>query len=122
LTIITYGWAVGEALAAAETLAKEGVDAEVLDLRTVVPLDVGAILESVGRTRRAIVLHAAVEFAGFGAEIASIISSRLHGHLAAPVARVGARYTPVPFAAGLEGLHFPQAARVVETARALLAR
>jgi pyruvate/2-oxoglutarate/acetoin dehydrogenase E1 component/TPP-dependent pyruvate/acetoin dehydrogenase alpha subunit len=122
LTIITYGWTVGEALAAAETLAKEGVDAEVLDLRTVVPLDVGAILESVGRTRRAIVLHAAVEFAGFGAEIASIISSRLHGHLAAPVARVGARYTPVPFAAGLEGLHFPQAARVVETARALLAR
>ena len=66
VTIITYGWTVGDALAAAETLSKEGVDAEVLDLRTVVPLDVSAILESVGRTKRAIVLHAATEFGGFG--------------------------------------------------------
>jgi len=120
LTIITYGWCVGEALAAAETLAKEGISAEVLDLRTVVPLDVSAILESVGRTRRAIVLHAAVEFAGFGAEIASIISSRLHGSLAAPVARVGGRYTPVPFAAGLEAMHFPSAERTVAAARAAM--
>jgi 2-oxoisovalerate dehydrogenase E1 component len=120
LTIITYGWTVGEALAAAETLQAEGISAEVLDLRTVVPLDVGAILESVGRTRRAVVLHAAVEFAGFGAEIASIISSRLHGRLAAPVARVGARYTPVPFAGGLEALHFPSAERTAAAARALM--
>ena len=105
LTIITYGWTVGEALAAAETLAGEGIQAEVLDLRSIVPLDVGAILESVSRTRRAMVLHAAVEFCGFGAEVASIISNRLHGRLAAPVARVGARYTPTPFAGGLEALH-----------------
>ena len=122
VTIITYGWTVGEALAAAETLSKEGVDAEVLDLRTVVPLDVSAILESVGRTKRAIVLHAATEFGGFGGEIASIIHTRLHGQLAAPVARVGARYTPVPFTAGLENLHFPQAGRVVDAARAMLKR
>ena len=122
LTIITYGWTVSEALAAAETLATEGVDAEVLDLRTIVPLDVAAILESVGRTKRAIVLHAATEFGGFGGEVASIIHSRLHGQLAAPVTRVGARYTPVPFAAGLESLHFPQANRVVDAARAMLAR
>jgi len=122
VTIITYGWAVGEALAAAETLAKEGIEAEVLDLRTIVPLDVPAILESVGRTKRAIVLHAATEFGGFGGEIASIIHSRLHGQLAAPVARVGARYTPVPFTAALENLHFPQAGRVVDAARAMLKR
>ena len=122
VTIITYGWTVGEALAAAETLSKEGVDAEVLDLRTVVPLDVSAILESVGRTKRAIVLHAATEFGGFGGEIASIIHTRLHGQLAAPVVRVGARYTPVPFTAGLENLHFPQAGRVVDAARAMLKR
>ena len=121
LTIITYGWCVGEALGAAETLAKEGISAEVLDLRTVVPLDVGAILESVGRTRRAVVLHAAVEFAGFGAEIASIISSRLHGRLEAPVIRVGGRYTPVAFAAGLEAMHFPSAARTIEAARTAMA-
>ena len=118
--IITYGWCVGEALTAAEVLTKEGINAEVLDLRTVVPLDVGAILESVSRTRRAVVLHAAVEFAGFGAEIASIISSRLHGHLAAPVARVGGRYTPVPFAAGLEAMHFPSAERTITAARAVM--
>jgi pyruvate/2-oxoglutarate/acetoin dehydrogenase E1 component len=67
-----------------------------------------------------VVLHAAVEFAGFGAEIASIISSRLHGRLAAPVARVGARYTPVPFAGGLEALHFPSAERTAAAARALM--
>jgi pyruvate/2-oxoglutarate/acetoin dehydrogenase E1 component len=54
--------------------------------------------------------------------VASIIHSRLHGQLAAPVARVGARYTPVPFAAGLESLHFPQANRVIDAARAMLAR
>ena len=120
LTIITYGWTVAEALAAADTLAKEGINAEVLDLRTVVPLDTGAILESVGRTRRALVLHAAVEFGGFGAEIASIISQRLHGRLAAPVARVGARYTPVPFSGGLESMHFPTADRIAATARTLV--
>jgi 2-oxoisovalerate dehydrogenase E1 component len=120
LTIVTYGWTVGEALSAAETLAADGIQAEVLDLRSIVPLDVGAILESVSRTRRAMVLHAAVEFCGFGAEVASIISNRLHGRLAAPVARVGARYTPTPFAGGLEALHFPTAERVVDSARALL--
>ncbi len=120
LTIITYGWTVAEALAAADALAKEGIDAEVLDLRTIVPLDTGAMLESVSRTRRALVLHAAVQFGGFGAEIASILSQKLHGRLAAPVARVGARYTPVPFAGGLEALHFPGAERTIAAARALV--
>ncbi len=121
LTIITYGWTVGEALAAAATLDQDGISAEVLDLRTIVPLDVGAMVESVSRTRRALVLHAAVEFAGFGAELASILSTRLHGHLAAPVVRVGGRYTPIPFAQSLEGLHFPTAERVVAAARRLVA-
>lgn len=122
LTVITYGWTVGEALAAAGTLAQEGIDAEVLDLRTLVPLDVPALLESVGRTRRAIVLHAAVGFGGFGAELASILHARLHGRLAAPVARLGARWTPAPFSAGLEALHYPHADQVVETARRLMSR
>lgn len=120
LTIVTYGWTVPEALAAADTLAKEGIDAEVLDLRSLVPLDRPAILESVGRTKRALIAHSAVEFGGFGAELATQIHGALHGQLKKPVARVGARYTPVPFSQALEGLHFPTAARIADTARALV--
>jgi 2-oxoisovalerate dehydrogenase E1 component len=120
LTLISWGWPVLECLGAAGELAKEGIDAEVLDLRSVVPLDRPALLESVARTRRAIVVHAAVEFAGFGAEIATLLHQALHGNLAKPVARVGARYTSVPFSQALEPLHFPTAARVVDAARALV--
>lgn len=107
-------------MSAAEKLAKDGIDAEVLDLRSIVPLDRPAILESVGRTKRALVVHAAVEFAGFGAELATLIHQNLHGALKAPVGRVGARYTPVPFSQALEGLHFPTEARILEAARALV--
>ena len=120
LTIISYGWTVPDALNVAETLAKEGISVEVLDLRTLVPLDTPAILASVAKTGRAIVLHAATEFSGFGAEIAATLHSKLHGRLKAPVARVGARYSPVPFAQSLEGLHFPTPARLLETARRVL--
>jgi pyruvate/2-oxoglutarate/acetoin dehydrogenase E1 component/TPP-dependent pyruvate/acetoin dehydrogenase alpha subunit len=120
VTLIAYGWTVAEALTAAATLAGAGIDAEVLDLRSIVPLDRPAILESVARTKRAVVVHSAVEFCGFGAEIATLIHQNLHGALHAPVARVGARYTPVPFSQSLENLHFPAAARIVETVQALV--
>lgn len=119
LTLISWGWPVPESLAAAETLAKEGIDVEVLDLRSLVPLDRPAILESVARTRRALIVHSAIEFGGYGAEIATLIHQGLHGTLKAPVGRVGARYTPVPFSQALENLHFPTAARIVDAARAL---
>jgi 2-oxoisovalerate dehydrogenase E1 component len=120
LTIVTYGWTVPESLAAAAKLADEGIDAEVLDLRTIVPLDRPAILESVARTKRALVVHSAIEFGGFGAEVATLIHQNLHGALRAPVARVGARYTPVPFSQSLESLHFPTEARIAAAARALV--
>ncbi len=120
LTIIGYGWPLVDALTAAGKLANEGIDAEVLDLRTIVPLDRAAILESVGRTRRALIVHAAVEFGGFGAELATLIHQNLHSELKAPVARVGARYTPVPFSQALEGLHFPTEARILESVRKLV--
>lgn len=120
LTIVTYGWPVPESLAAATTLASEGIDVEVLDLRSIVPLDRPAILESVARTKRALVVHSAIEFGGFGGEIATLIHQRLHGTLKAAVGRVGARYTPVPFSQGLESLHFPTAERIVAAARALV--
>jgi pyruvate/2-oxoglutarate/acetoin dehydrogenase E1 component len=96
------------------------VEAEVLDLRSIVPLDRAAILESVGRTGRALIVHSAVEFGGFGAELATLIHQNLHGSLKAAVARVGARYTPVPFSQALEGLHFPTEARIVESIRKLV--
>jgi pyruvate/2-oxoglutarate/acetoin dehydrogenase E1 component/TPP-dependent pyruvate/acetoin dehydrogenase alpha subunit len=120
VTLVTYGWTVPESLMAAESLAKEGIDVEVLDLRSLVPLDRPAILESVGRTGRAVIVHSAVEFGGLGAELATMIHQQLHGLLKAPVARVGARYTPVPFSQALESLHFPTEARIAAAVRALV--
>ena len=120
LTIITYGWPVFESLAVAETMAKEDVSIEVLDLRSLVPLDRPALLESVGRTGRALIVHSAIEFGGFGAEIGMILQSALHGSLKKPVGRVGARYTPVPFAASLDVLHYPTQDRILAGVRKLL--
>ncbi|WP_007514123.1 alpha-ketoacid dehydrogenase subunit beta [Pseudofrankia saprophytica] len=113
VTLVSYGRGVVEALGAATRLEKEGISAEVLDLRTLVPLDVPAMLESVGRTRRAVVVHDAVQFAGPGAEIASILHSELFGVLAAPVERVGARFVPAPAAPALESQIYPSAERIV---------
>ncbi|MYH69547.1 MAG: dehydrogenase [Gammaproteobacteria bacterium] len=112
LTILCYGWMVPEALAAADALKDEEIDAEVLDLRTLVPLDQEAILASVARTGRAVIAHSAVEFCGFGAELASLIHRNLHNELKAPVARIGAAYAPVPFARELEEPYFPDANRI----------
>ncbi|HLN18490.1 MAG TPA: pyruvate dehydrogenase complex E1 component subunit beta [Acidimicrobiales bacterium] len=119
VTVIAWGKEVPEALAAAETLAGEGTDVEVLDLRTLVPLDRQAILDSVAKTRRAVVVHAATTFAGPGAEIASLVSHELFGELAAPVERLGAAYAPIPFAAELETALYPDRGRIAETIRAM---
>jgi 2-oxoisovalerate dehydrogenase E1 component len=119
LSIISYGWAVGEALAAAEQLAADGIDAEVVDLRSLVPLDRQTVLASVTRTGRALIAHAAVQFGGFGAELAAMLQEQLYGQLKAPVARVGGRYTPIAFAQGLEAMHFPNAERIANAAREL---
>ena len=120
LTILSWGWALAEALAAAEQLAGDGVSAEVVDLRSLVPLDRQTILNSVAKTRRALVTHSAVQFCGFGAELATLISSELHGDLAAPVARVGAKYSPIAFSQSLEALHFPNATAIYQAARQLM--
>lgn len=99
VTIISYGAAVTHALQAAANLAEdEGIDAQVLDLRSLVPLDTTTILASVAQTTRVVIVHDATTFCGPGAEIAALISSELFGELAAPVQRVGAKDTPVAFA------------------------
>jgi pyruvate dehydrogenase E1 component beta subunit len=120
VTLISYGRAVHDALAAAETLAGQGVSAEVVDLRTLVPLDVETIVDSARRTRRAVIIHDAVQFAGPGAEIAAILQSELFGELAAPIERVGARFVPSPAAAALEAQVYPSPARIVAAAQRTL--
>ncbi|MHB1584407.1 MAG: alpha-ketoacid dehydrogenase subunit beta [Acidimicrobiales bacterium] len=119
VTVVTWGWQVPEALAAAEQLAGEGTSVEVVDLRTLVPLDRSTVLESVGRTRRAVVVHAATRFAGPGAEVAAVIGEELFGELAAPIARLGAGYAPIPYAAELESRLFPDRHRIADAIRAM---
>jgi pyruvate dehydrogenase E1 component beta subunit len=117
VTVITYGRQVLDALAAADGLAGE-IDVEVLDLRSLVPLDRDALLSSVARTRRAVVVHQAVGRAGFGAELASILQEELWGDLLGPVRRVTATDTPVPYAKGLERRHLPSVDRIIAGCRA----
>lgn len=101
VTVITYGTQVAKAAKVADEMKEEGIGVEVIDLRTLVPLDLETVLDSVGRTRRAVVLHDAHTFAGPGAELASLITEQLFGELLAPVLRVGAGYSPVPFASSI---------------------
>jgi pyruvate dehydrogenase E1 component beta subunit len=119
VTLVTYGRTVRDALAAAEELATDGIDVEVVDLRSLVPLDVETVLASVARTRRAVVAHHATRFGGFGAEVAATIAEELFGRLDAPVARVGARFAPIGAAAALEAAVLPSAAWLVEAVRSV---
>ncbi|KAA0120623.1 alpha-ketoacid dehydrogenase subunit beta [Mycolicibacterium sp. P9-22] len=116
ITIVSWGRVVNDALLAADELAAEGIDVEIIDLRTLVPLDMETVLTSVAKTRRACVAHAAVEFGGFGAEIAAQITEHLFGELTAPVLRLGAPYAPTP-AGPLEASYVPSAARIVAAVR-----
>jgi acetoin:2,6-dichlorophenolindophenol oxidoreductase subunit beta len=108
VTVITYGRQVHDALTAAARLEDE-IDVEVLDLRTLSPLDETAVLESVARTGRAVVAHQAVGRGGFGAEIAALLQRELWDTLAGPVLRVTGADTPVPYAKVLEQRHLPSA-------------
>ncbi len=122
ITLISYGRQVHTALAAAEQLAEESIDAEVIDLRSLVPLDERTVLESVGRTRHAVVVHEAVRRNGFGAELAALITEALFDELGAPVARVAGADTPIPYAKVLEDAFVPGADAVVSAAKNALSR
>jgi 2-oxoisovalerate dehydrogenase E1 component len=121
LTAITYGWQVQECLTAAEELQKEGISLEVIDLRTLVPLDYHRVLESVKKTRRALVVHAATEFCGFGAEIASTLNEELFSTLKAPVGRLGADYAPIAYCREIESNQIPQAKSIAGRIREIVA-
>jgi pyruvate/2-oxoglutarate/acetoin dehydrogenase E1 component len=110
VTIVALSRLVPEAMAAAERLADEhGIEAEVIDPRTLMPLDLEAIVESVRRTSRLVVAHEAVEHGGFGAEVAAAVQEAAFDYLDAPIARVGAPFTPVPFSPPLEDAYVPGA-------------
>ena len=121
LTIVAYGTPVHFALEAAAALATEGKEVEVLDLRSLVPLDFEAIAASVKKTSRVLVVHEDKVHGGFGGEIAARIASELFEHLDAPVDRVGSTFTPVGFNRILERAILPNTARVLEAARKTLA-
>ena len=115
VSLITYSVMAQHALEAAQVLFEEhSVEAEVVDLRTLVPLDIESVRTSVAKTRRAVICHEAWTFGGFGAEISSQINEHLFGELAAPVVRVGARSAPIPFSPPLERELVPEASEVVE--------
>jgi acetoin:2,6-dichlorophenolindophenol oxidoreductase subunit beta len=121
-TVIAVGRMVPEAVTAAGELANDGVEVEVIDLRTVQPLDSPAILESIRRTNRALVVHEAVTFGGIGAEIAAQIQEEAFDYLDAPVLRLGAPFAPVPFSPVLERAYIPDSNRIVAGVRRLLER
>jgi pyruvate dehydrogenase E1 component beta subunit len=122
VTIIAVGRMVPESVAAAEKLTDDGINAEVIDVRTVQPLDSETILQSVRRTNRAVVVHEAVTFGGIGAEISSQIQEEAFDYLDAPVGRVGAPFAPVPFSPALEKSYVPDAQRIAAEARRILGK
>lgn len=119
-TIVSYGAMVAEAVAAAETLAGQGVEAEVIDLRSLQPWDEKAVLASLASTHRLVVAHEAVEAFGIGAEIAARMADIGFDELDAPIVRVGAPFMPVPFARNLESRYRPGAADIVAAVRRTL--
>jgi acetoin:2,6-dichlorophenolindophenol oxidoreductase subunit beta len=121
VTVVALSRLVHEALAAADELAAEGIEAEVIDPATLVPLDLETIAESVSRTHRLVVAHEAVEHGGFGAEIAAQVQTAAFDELDAPILRVGAPFAPVPFSPPLEDAYLPGAADVAAAVRAVCA-
>jgi acetoin:2,6-dichlorophenolindophenol oxidoreductase subunit beta len=120
VTIITYSRMTYLSLEAAEQLDRQGISAEVVDLRTLKPLDFKLITESIKKTFHAIIVHEACLTGGFGAEIAARIGEELFDYLDAPVLRIGAKDTPIPFSPALENFVLPQAENIVEGVKKVL--
>jgi pyruvate/2-oxoglutarate/acetoin dehydrogenase E1 component len=121
VTLISYSRTVHDCAAVAEKLAKEGIRVEVIDLRTISPLDEATLLKSVAKTGRAVVVHEAVRKFGVGAEIAALLNEHLFGQLKAPVRRIGSNHSPVPFSKTLEMAFVPQQSGIEAAVRKTLA-
>jgi pyruvate dehydrogenase E1 component beta subunit len=118
VTITAFSIMVGKALEAAEALAEEGIDAEVIDLRTIRPLDIQTIITSVQKTNRLVTVEEGWAYSGIGSEIAAQVMEVAFDHLDAPVGRVAGADVPMPYAANLEKLALPQPENIVAAAKA----
>ncbi len=121
VTLVSYSRMLHESLAAAEALSREGVSVEVIDLRTIVPMDRETVLASLRKTNRLVIAHEAVRDFGVGAELAALAVDEGFWTLDAPVLRVGAPYTPVPYAPPLEGAWLPDRANIEDALRSVAA-
>ena len=122
VTIVTISQMVLKALRAAEQLAAEGIEAEVIDLRTLVPLDLEAVLQSVRKTNRVVIAHEACRRGGFGGELAAQIQEEAFDDLDAPIQRVGALDVPIPYSKPLEEAVIPDEGRIIAAVRRVLGR
>jgi len=120
LTLITYGGSLGKTLEAADQLAREGIDGEVIDLRTLRPLDTATILNSVAKTHRAMVVDEGWRTGSFAAEVSAQIMEGVFDELDAPVVRVCSAEVPMPYARHLEEAALPSVAGIVSAARSIL--
>jgi pyruvate/2-oxoglutarate/acetoin dehydrogenase E1 component len=118
-TVVSYGSAIYTAIEAAKTLAAEGLSVEILDLRSLVPLDTARLLKSVRKTGRLVVLHDATKFGGYGAEIAALAAEEAFDSLKAPIKRVAAPDIPVPFSPPQEQFNRPSPPMVIEAIRSI---
>ncbi len=119
VTIVAWSLMLSKALAAAESLAQEGISAEVLDPRSLVPLDKEAILNSVKKTGKLVIVHEAVRTSGFGGEIAAIVADEGFDLLDAPIKRVTAPDTPIPFSPVLESAYIPSEEKIIKAVKEL---
>lgn len=122
VTVVAFGRMLGFAQKAAEKLAEEGIDVEIVDPRTLLPFDTETVVNSVRKTNRAVVVHEAVKNGGIGAEISSQIQEEAFDYLDAPVVRVAAPFSPVPFSPALEKAFVPDAEDIAAGVRATLNR
>ncbi|MBI2316462.1 MAG: alpha-ketoacid dehydrogenase subunit beta [Betaproteobacteria bacterium] len=120
VTLIAYSAMVRSALEAADNLAKNGISAEVIDLRTLSPIDMPTLAQSVAKTRRAVIAHEAVEVGGVGAEIAARLAKEAFYELDAPITRVGCPFAPIPFAPELESALLPGSRQIEAAVRELV--
>jgi len=120
VSIVSWSYMVHVALGAAETLAKEGIEAEIVDLRTLKPLDEKTLLGSVEKTGKVIILHEAWRTTGFGAEVAAVIAEKAFDYLDAPITRVTAPDTPAPFSPVLESFFMPDEENVIQAVKGIV--
>lgn len=122
ITIVSCGVMVNKSLSAAAALEKEGIQAEVIDLRTIKPLDTETIVKSVIKTGRLLVVHEACLIGGIGGEIAAVVAKEAFGYLDAPIERIGAQDTPVPFSPTLEDFYIPNEQKIIQTVRGMFGK